>query len=95
MAVSSARLRPKSDCPGKAQKQLYSKLQTHSLIREGATIITKLHLPKGNFKEKEKLVMGPRWVPHTRTDWPTDWRSLCGFDFDFDFSCPVIEVSSF
>jgi hypothetical protein len=35
--VSSAGLRPKSDCSGKAQKQLYSKLQTHPLVREGAT----------------------------------------------------------
>jgi hypothetical protein len=30
-------LRPKSDCSGKAQKQLYSNLQTHPLVREGAT----------------------------------------------------------
>jgi hypothetical protein len=36
-AVSSAGLRPKSDCSGKAQKQLYSKLQTCPLLREGAT----------------------------------------------------------
>jgi hypothetical protein len=27
-------------------------------------------------KEKEeKLVMGPRWRPDTRTDWPTDCQS--------------------
>jgi hypothetical protein len=32
MAVSSEGLRP-----GKAQKQLYSKLQAHPLVREGAT----------------------------------------------------------
>jgi hypothetical protein len=37
MAVRSAGLRPKSDCSGKAQKQLYSKLQTRPLVREGAT----------------------------------------------------------
>jgi hypothetical protein len=37
MAVSSAELRPKSDCSGKAQKQLYRKLQTRPLVREGAT----------------------------------------------------------
>jgi hypothetical protein len=36
MAVSFAGLRPKSDCSGKAQKQLYSKLQTHPLVREDA-----------------------------------------------------------
>jgi hypothetical protein len=34
---SSAGLRPKSDCSGKAQKQLYSNLQTCPLVREGAT----------------------------------------------------------
>jgi hypothetical protein len=34
MAVSSAGLRPKSDCSGKDQKQLYSKLQTRPLVRE-------------------------------------------------------------
>jgi hypothetical protein len=36
-AVISAGLRPKSDCSGKAQKQLYSNLQTRPLVREGAT----------------------------------------------------------
>jgi hypothetical protein len=36
-AVSSAGLRPKSDCSGKAQKQLYSNLQTRPVVREGAT----------------------------------------------------------
>jgi hypothetical protein len=66
MALSSAGLRLKSDCSGKAQKQYYSKLQTRPLVREGA---------KGNFKEKEKLVAGPRWVPDIKTDWPTDCRS--------------------
>jgi hypothetical protein len=37
LAVSSAGLRPKSDCSGKVQNQLYSKLQTRPLIRGGAT----------------------------------------------------------
>jgi hypothetical protein len=37
MAVSFAGLRLKSDCSGKAQKQLFSKLQTRPLVREGAT----------------------------------------------------------
>jgi hypothetical protein len=36
-AVSSAGLQPKSDCSGKAQKQLYSNLQTRPLVKEGAT----------------------------------------------------------
>jgi hypothetical protein len=38
MAVSSVGLRLKCDCSGKAQKQLYSKLQTRFLVREGALI---------------------------------------------------------
>jgi hypothetical protein len=32
-------------------------------------------LSKKYFKEKEKLVAGPRWVPDTKTDWSTDCRS--------------------
>jgi hypothetical protein len=36
MVASSAGLRPESDCSGKAQKQLYSKLQARSLVREYA-----------------------------------------------------------
>jgi hypothetical protein len=35
--VRCAGLRPKSDCSGKAQKQLYSNLQIRPLVREGAT----------------------------------------------------------
>jgi hypothetical protein len=68
MAVSSAGLRPKSDCSDKAQKQLYSKLQTRPLVRE-ALQNNKPQLSKGNLKEN--LVAGPRWVPDTKTDWPT------------------------
>jgi hypothetical protein len=36
MVVISAGLRSKSDCSGKAQKQLYGKLQTRPLVWEGA-----------------------------------------------------------
>jgi hypothetical protein len=67
MAVSSAGLRPKSDCSGKAHDQLYS--------QRGRYKITKPQLSKENLREKEKLVAGPRWAPDTRTDWPTDCRS--------------------
>jgi hypothetical protein len=74
MAVSCVRLRPKCDCSGKAQKHLYSKLQTRPLVREGATKITRPQLSERNFKEKEKLVLGPRWAPDTKTVWPTDCR---------------------
>jgi hypothetical protein len=75
MALSSAGLRPKSDCSGKAQKQLYSELQTRALVREGATNYQNRQLSKGHFKEKKKLVAAPRWVPDTKTDWQTDCRS--------------------
>jgi hypothetical protein len=37
-----------------------SKLQARPLVREGATKITNPQLSKENFKEKEKLVAGPR-----------------------------------
>jgi hypothetical protein len=37
--------------------------------------ITNPQLSKRNFKEKEKLVTGPRWARDTKTDWPTDCRS--------------------
>jgi hypothetical protein len=46
MAVSSAGLRPKSDFSGKAQNQLYSKLQTRPLVREGAEKLQKRNCPK-------------------------------------------------
>jgi hypothetical protein len=29
------------------------------------------------------MVAGPRWAPHTRTDWPTDCRSQINFNFNF------------
>jgi hypothetical protein len=33
-------------------------------------------MTKENFKDKEKLVVGPRWVPDTKTDWLTVDRNL-------------------
>jgi hypothetical protein len=36
--------------------------------------------------EKDKFVAGSRWVPDTKTDWPTDCRSK--YNFEFDFSHP-------
>jgi hypothetical protein len=69
MVVSSAGLRPKSDCSGKAQKQ------------RGRHKITNTQLSKGHFKEKEKSVTGPRWAPDTKTDWPTDCLLQINFNF--------------
>jgi hypothetical protein len=74
MAVSSAGLRPKSDCSGKAQKQFYKYITDPSSRERARYKLTKPQLSKGNFKEKEKLVTGPRWAPATRTDKPTDCR---------------------
>jgi hypothetical protein len=62
MAVNYAGLRPKSDCSGKAQMQLYSKLQTITLVREGIQNFKKTQLSEENFKEKVKLVAGSRWA---------------------------------
>jgi hypothetical protein len=59
MAVSSAGLRPKSDCSGKAQKQLYSKLQTRPLAREGATKLqTRNCLKKMKIEGESKIGHG-------------------------------------
>jgi hypothetical protein len=53
--------------------------------------ITNPQLSKENLKEKGKLVAGPRWTPDTKTDWPTDCRSLCDFDFDLDRLCGLVD----
>jgi hypothetical protein len=67
MVVSSTGLGPESDCSGKAQQQLYSKLQTRPLVREGAPHQETLKY----HTEKKNLVMGSRWEPGTKTDWPS------------------------
>jgi hypothetical protein len=60
MAVSSAELRPKSDCSGKAQKQLYSNLQTRPLVREGATQLQTCNCLNEISRRKQTLVNSPR-----------------------------------
>jgi hypothetical protein len=37
--------------------------------------ITNRNCLKENIKENEKLVVGPRWAPDTKSDWPIDCRS--------------------
>jgi hypothetical protein len=59
-AVSSAGLRPKSDYSGKAQKQLYSNLQTCPLVREGATKLQTCNCLKEISRRKQTLVNSPR-----------------------------------
>jgi hypothetical protein len=60
MVVSSEGLRPKSDCSDKDQKQLYSKLQTHPLIREGATLQETHNRQTENKKSGHGSKMGAR-----------------------------------
>jgi hypothetical protein len=45
-------------------------------------------MSEGNFKEKEKLVTGPKWAPDTRTDWPmTVGRKLTSTSIPYENSC--------
>jgi hypothetical protein len=48
-----------------------SKLQTNPLVREGVP-----HQETRNRQtENKNLVLGPRWEPDTKADWPTNRRS--------------------
>jgi hypothetical protein len=59
MIMNPVGLRPKKDCTGKAQQQL-SKDPKGGGGGGGGTV---------------ELVVGPRWVPDTKTDWSTDHGS--------------------
>jgi hypothetical protein len=61
----TALARPRSNC---------TVIYDPSSRQRGRYKITNLQLCKGYFKEKDKLVTGPRWESDTRTDWPTDCR---------------------
>jgi hypothetical protein len=76
-AVSSAGLRPKSGCSGKAQEQLYSNLQTLSLVREGATKLQTCNCLNEISRRKQTLVNCPRLgsIP-SYTDWLTVSRNV-------------------
>jgi hypothetical protein len=57
----------KCDCSGKAQKQLYSKLQTRFVVREDA-LIAKRRNCQTKAEEQDKI-----WSrPDTQTYWSTD-----------------------
>jgi hypothetical protein len=43
--------------------------------QRGRPTSTNPKLLKNNPREWENLVAVPRWVPDTKTDWPTDCRS--------------------
>jgi hypothetical protein len=69
MFLSSAGLRPETDCFGEAQQQ--KQITDPSSRQRGRHKITNPQLSKDNFKEKEKLVKGTR-----RQDRPSVVRSL-------------------
>jgi hypothetical protein len=73
MVLSPAELRPERDCAGEDQQQ--EQITDQSSRQRGRYKITNPQLSKANLKEKDKLVVDPRWVPDTKTDWPTDCRS--------------------
>jgi hypothetical protein len=49
-------------------------------------------LSKENFKEKEKLVAGPRWVPDTKTDWLTVGPNLTSTFHQKTVTLKIIEM---
>jgi hypothetical protein len=63
-AVGSAGLRPKSDCSGNAQKQLYENLQTRPLVREGATQLQTCNCLKEIQGESKLWSIVRDWVKH-------------------------------
>jgi hypothetical protein len=63
-AVSSAGLRPKSDCSGKDQKQLYSNLQTRPLVREGATKLQTCNCLNEISRRTRTLSIVRDWAKH-------------------------------
>jgi hypothetical protein len=52
-------------------------IHTRLLVREGAPR-KKPKLPESN----KNLLIGPRWVPDTQTEWTTGHRSEYDFDLD-------------
>jgi hypothetical protein len=70
MVVNSAGLQPESDSSGNPKNNCTSKLQTHPLVREGAS-----HKATRNRQTERNLVTSYRLEPDTKTDWPTDRRS--------------------
>jgi hypothetical protein len=70
MAASSVGLRPRSDALARPRSNRTVNYRPVFLSER----ILQNNKP-ANFKEKEKLVAGPRQAPDTKTDWPTDCRS--------------------
>jgi hypothetical protein len=74
MLKSPVGLRPEKGCAGNARQKL--KTTDPTTRQRGRPTSTNPKLSKNNQREKgEKLVSCPRWVPDTKTDWPTDCGS--------------------
>jgi hypothetical protein len=69
MVARSKGLGPKKDCAGKASS-IY-KSQTRPLVREGAPQEQDRNCHTSN----KDLVVSPKCVLYTKTDWPADRRS--------------------
>jgi hypothetical protein len=67
---------------GLGSKSKYTVNYRPVLSSERALQNNNTQMYEGTFKEKEKLVKGPRWAPDTKTDWPTDCRSQINFSFN-------------
>jgi hypothetical protein len=71
MVASPKGLGPEKDCAGKGQQHTY-KRQTRPLVREGAPQEQDRNYCHTSNKD---LVVSPKWVLYSKTDWPTDRRS--------------------
>jgi hypothetical protein len=69
MVASPTGLGRSNDCSGEGQQKLYT-TDPSSRQRERPTS-TNLQLSDSN----KNLVVSPRWMLYSKTDWPTDLRS--------------------
>jgi hypothetical protein len=69
-------LGPENDCAGRLSSSC--ELQTPFTCQKGRPTSSNLQLSESN----KNLVMGPRWVPDRKTDWPTDRQLQHNFGFD-------------
>jgi hypothetical protein len=73
MLVSPVGLRPEKGCTGDAQEKL--KTTDPTSRQTGCPTSTNPLLSKNIKERRTTIVRGSRWVPDTKTDWPTDGRS--------------------
>jgi hypothetical protein len=72
-------------CAGEDQQQ--QEITDPSSRQRGRYKVTNPQLSKKNFKEEEKLVTSPRWVPDTKTE--------CRSQFNFNFKPEVSSLVSY